>query len=159
MLFVFTIVTWMWNSFVVLELASWTDTDGKRHPRKVDGLPYKIAMVLNGWVVFLGLALLITAGFDYDAAGTECAKKGLAEKDCNTPWSIVFMAFVGVCVSGCASAALCGVYKSGSWLMVTLLRIAQLAYAVLALILIVICVVFSLSAGTIETLNQVRIVF
>ena len=37
----------------------------------VTGVPYKIAMLLNGWVGFLGLVLLLTAASQYDDAGKE----------------------------------------------------------------------------------------
>ena len=71
-LFFFVIVTWIWNSFVVLEEASWTDNDGKTHAREVKGIPAKVAYGLNGMVLFLGLVLLLLGMIDWSAAEDEC---------------------------------------------------------------------------------------
>jgi MFS superfamily sulfate permease-like transporter len=97
--------------------------------------------------------------------GVRAQLHGLSGEKCAMPTTTIFLLLVGAGVAGVAvrdrrnlhnrahglqlltvafllagilqGAACVGVRKSGSWVMISLLRIAQIAYAVLALVLVV----------------------
>jgi hypothetical protein len=151
-LFGFTVCTWMWNSFVVLEHSSWTDNDGKKHARRIHGPPAYVAYTVNGVVLFFGLMMVTVGMIDYSDAADECTKHGL--DDCDPPLSVIFLLLIGTAIVATAVFALCGVWKSGAFVWTNTLRLAQIAYAVLALLLMIAGTTFALSAGTLDTLNQ-----
>ena len=155
----FIVVTFVWNSFVVLEHATRRDADGKTFPRPITGIWALGSYIVNGLVCAFGLILLVIGLVMVDTASDDCSQQGLTGEDsCSTSASAVAVLVLGALVSISSVLALLGVWKTAtgqpSWLWVNLLRIVQIAYAGLGMLLLAAAIIFSLSSGALQSVEE-----
>ena len=157
----FVAVTAAWNSFVVLAHATRKDDDGKIVAKAIEGMWALVSYMLNGTVCMAGALLLVIGLLLLSDADADCrAQAGkAADLECAKP-SVSFIALIllGVCLAVCALISTVGVQKTATlhadFVWVNLLRITQIVYTVLGMLMLAAAIIFSLSSGALETANS-----
>lgn len=157
----FVAVTAAWNSFVVLAHATRKDDDGKVVAKAIEGMWALVSYMLNGTVCMGGALLLAIGLLLLSDANADCREQAgaAADLECAEPsLSFIAMILLGVCLAVCALISTIGVQKTATlhadFMWVNLLRITQIVYTVLGMLMLAAAIIFSLSSGALETANS-----
>jgi hypothetical protein len=158
----FVAVTALWNSFVVLEHATRKDEEGNTVSATIVGVWKLVSYGLNATVCIAGLVLFVVGLLMMQDAKQECRQQvgdAVADLECAEPSkSFIALLLLGICLAVCALISTLGVQKTAkanaNFMWINLLRVTQIVYTLLGMLLLAAAIIFSLSSGALETVNS-----